>query len=79
MKFDVLFFGATADAVGSRELEVSVEKATTAKSLIEQLSQQHPALTNQRLLFAINEQYADPDTTLSEGDELAVFTAVSGG
>lgn len=79
MKFDVLFFGATADAVGSRGLEVSVETPTTARSLIEQLSQQHPALAKHKLLFAVNEQYANPDTCLTEGDELAVFTPVSGG
>lgn len=75
----ILFFGAVADAVGSRELEVSVDEIATAKSLIDRLSQQHPSLAKHRLLVAINEQYADLDSTLTAGDKLAIFTAVSGG
>lgn len=75
----VLFFGATADAVGSRELEVMTEETTSAKSLIHQLSQQHPALAKHKILIAVNEEYADADTILNDGDEVAVFTAVSGG
>ena len=79
MKIAVLFFGATADAVGSRELELAVDETPTAKSLIDQLSKDHPALAKHKLLIAVNEEYADPDTILDDGDELALFTAVSGG
>ncbi|MEQ1763026.1 MAG: MoaD/ThiS family protein [Pyrinomonadaceae bacterium] len=75
----VLFFGATADAVGSRELEFSIDETTTANFLIVLLSQQHPALATHRLLVAVNEEYADADTVLTDGDEIAIFTAVSGG
>ena len=79
MLLKLLFFGATADAVGSRELELTTDEAATAKSLIDQLSKNHPALSNHKLLIAVNEEYADADTTLSDGDEIALFTAVSGG
>ena len=79
MTIRALFFGATADAIGSRRLELAVEKTTTAKSLIDQLSKDHPALANHKLLIAVNEEYADADTILSDGDEIALFTAVSGG
>lgn len=75
----VLFFGATADAVGSRELDLATVETTTAQSLINQLSQQHPALAKHKLLIAVNEEYADADTILNDGDEIAIFTAVSGG
>lgn len=79
MKIAVLFFGATADAVGARELELAASAKTAAKSLIDQLSKDHPALAKHKLLIAVNEEYADPDTILNDGDELALFTAVSGG
>lgn len=79
MDVTVLFFGAIADAVGSRELELTTDETTTAKSLIDQLSQQHPALGKHKLLIAVNEEYADADTALNDGDEVALFTAVSGG
>jgi molybdopterin converting factor subunit 1 len=76
---NVLFFGATADAVGSRELELTVEESATVGSITDHLSQQHPTLAKHQLLIAVNEEYADPDTVLNDGDELALFTAVSGG
>ena len=79
MSVKVLFFGATADAVGSREIELATEERSTAESLIEQLSQKHPALARHKLLIAVNEEYADPYTILNDGDEVALFTAVSGG
>ncbi|MDI1240355.1 MAG: MoaD/ThiS family protein [bacterium] len=79
MKVTVLFFGATADTVGSRELEIRADEAATAKSIIDQLSKDHPALAKHKLLIAINEEYADPDTLLKDGEEVALFTAVSGG
>jgi len=75
----VLFFGATADAVGSRELELGIEETASAKSLLDQLSQQHPSLAKHKLLIAVNEEYAAADTILNDGDEIAIFTAVSGG
>jgi molybdopterin converting factor subunit 1 len=79
MLINLLFFGATADTVGSRELELSIDEATTAGAIIAQIAQTHPALTNHKLLIAINEEYADADAILNEGDEIAIFTAVSGG
>lgn len=79
MTVNVLFFGATADAVGSRELEVQVDESATAKSIIDQLSKTHPTLANQKLLIAVNKEYAAADTILNDGDEIALFTAVSGG
>ena len=54
-------------------------QTTTAKSIIEQLSHQHPSLAKYKLLIAVNEEYADADTVLNDGDEIAIFTAVSGG
>lgn len=79
MSVKVLFFGATADVVGSRELELAVDENTAAGSLISDLTQQHPALAKHKLLIAINEEYADADTILNDGDNVALFTAVSGG
>ena len=79
MTVKLLFFGSTADAVGSRELEMPSDQETTAKSLVDQLSQRHPALASHKLLIAVNEEYVDADSTLNDGDEIAIFTAVSGG
>jgi len=38
-----------------------------------------PNLENGRFLFALNQEYATPGTRVADGDELAIFTPVSGG
>ena len=79
MKVRVLFFGATADAVGEREVELPILDRDTASDLVNRLTADYPALMNHKLLLAINEEYVSPGTGLRDGDNLAVFTAVSGG
>jgi molybdopterin converting factor small subunit len=79
MAINVLFFGATADVTGSRELKIEVPTDRKARSAFDGVLNKYPALASHRLLFSINQQYASGDETLRDGDELAVFTAVSGG
>jgi sulfur-carrier protein len=75
----VLFFGATAAAVGTRESPLDTGDNATAGAAMSSLIERHPALARHKLLFAVNEEYADAQTPLADGDTLAVFTAVSGG
>ena len=79
MKVQVLFFGATAETVGEREIEIDLEKDTKATAAFKKIVSSYPKLQNHSLLFAVNQEYADGGKTIKEGDELAVFTAVSGG
>ena len=79
MKVNVLFFGATADVVGARELETAVSETAVASEVINHLTEQHPNLRDHKLLFAVNEEYVAQDTRLRDGDQLAIFTPVSGG
>ena len=79
MKVSVLFFGATADAVGEREIEIDLEDETKAENVFRQILQKFPQLQKHSLLFAINQEYSNGDELIRNGDELAVFTAVSGG
>ena len=75
----VLFFGATADVVGGREMEVELADGVRASDALTVITRQFPALTRHSLLFAVNQEYAKGDEVIGESDELAVFTAVSGG
>ncbi|MBA2378019.1 MAG: MoaD/ThiS family protein [Blastocatellia bacterium] len=75
----ILFFGATADAVGKREIEIDLVDGATVGGVLEQLKQANPGLGKHKLLFALNEVYVERETEIKEGDTLAVFTAVSGG
>jgi|RhiMethySRZTD1v2_1073278.scaffolds.fasta_scaffold1592244_2 molybdopterin synthase sulfur carrier subunit len=75
----ILLFGATADAAGSREFDINIDGDASVEAILESLKMDHPPLSRLRLITAVNEEYADVTTMLNDGDELAIFTAVSGG
>ena len=79
VKISVLFFGATADETGKRSLELPIAQGFTSGAAFDQVLANFPGLSHHRLLFAVNQQYVSKDTVLNDGDELAIFTAVSGG
>jgi molybdopterin synthase sulfur carrier subunit len=79
MRLKVLFFGATADITGQRRIEVAIEPATTASEVSKNLITEYPRLASHKLHISLNEQYATGDEIVRDGDELAIFTAVSGG
>lgn len=78
-RIKVFFFGAIADAAGTREVELPIDQYTTAESLLDRLCRTYPMLNNRKLLIAVNEKYEDSNHTLKGGDQIAVFTPVSGG
>lgn len=75
----ILFFGATADAAGARDETLELDEASKVADAVNTLLDRHPRLSGHKLLIAVNEEYVAADTALNDGDELAVFTAVSGG
>jgi sulfur-carrier protein len=78
-KVSVLFFGQTAEIVGLREVEMSFDESTTASFAFADIVKKYPKLSDNKLLFAVNQTYANGDEVIQNGDELAIFTAVSGG
>ncbi len=74
----VLFFGATADIVGARELAFDAE-GRSATELLQMIVGAHPRLSSHRLLISVNQEFASNETRVDDGDEVAIFTAVSGG
>jgi len=79
IKVNVLFFGATADAVGEREVEFNFAADTKSATAFDEIKSRYPRLNDHKLLFAVNQEYANGSEPINDGDELAVFTAVSGG
>jgi len=77
----VLFFGAARDAVGANQMDLALEAPATVSSAFQSLKERFEKLERfgRSLLFAVNQEYATPDTQLKENDELAVFPPVSGG
>ena len=79
MKILVLFFGATANTVGERSIEMSLPDGATSNTVFEQIKDKFPKLNSLKLHYSLNETYATDDEILRDGDEIAIFTAVSGG
>jgi molybdopterin converting factor small subunit len=79
MWVDVAFFGAVADAAGSREIVVEVPDTSTVTDVLSRLSPQLQKYRGKKLLHAVNEEYVDENAPLHDGDKLAVFAPVSGG
>ena len=77
----VLFFGAARDAVGHEHIEFSCPGNFTVGEAFQRVLSEHPALNRfgKSLLLAVNQEYADQNRELHNGDELAIFPPVSGG
>jgi molybdopterin converting factor subunit 1 len=77
----VLFFGAARDAVGQAEVDFVLQGTPTAESAFAAVMKKFPDLARfgRSLLFAVNQEYAQADREVHNGDELAVFPPVSGG
>ena len=60
-------------------MEIEVGPGATSGDAFEKVFLQYPRLLSHKLLFAVNQEYSDRSELLKENDELAVFTAVSGG
>ena len=75
----VLFFGQTAEIVGARELEIPLKQEVKANEAFVEILEKYPRLKENKLLFAINQEYSNGDELIKNTDELAIFTAVSAG
>ncbi len=77
----LLFFGATAETVGLRRTEIEFPSNTYACDALQSIKSAYPKLeaSHDALLFSINQEYANGNELIADGDELAIFTPVSGG
>jgi molybdopterin converting factor subunit 1 len=81
MRIQILLFAVYRDVTGIRELTVDVAAGTDALGALAELrSRDHRfAALPDRPAIAVNREYADLETQLHEGDELALIPPVAGG
>ena len=79
IEIEILLFGAIADALGASRIRKSVSTEMNASEFLARLKDEYPNLAKHKLLISINQEYATGDETIRDGDEVAIFTAVSGG
>jgi molybdopterin converting factor subunit 1 len=81
MSIRVLFFASLADITGIHETFVDSSAFSDIKSIFAGFTRQFPTLEAHRssTLCALNSEFAKPETTVKDGDEVAFFPPVSGG
>ena len=77
MSIKVLFFASLRETLNMAEANVAANLAPDVQR-VWQLSTQNKPLPN-NILIAVNQQYADLQTAVSAGDEVAFFPPVTGG
>lgn len=77
----VKLFARVREICGSEELAVTLPAGADAASCFDELAARHPRLggLRDRLLVAVNEEYADWERSLAEGDVVSFIPPVSGG
>lgn len=80
-EIDVRFFGQCKQLTGVERLRLRLPEPSSVQAVLALLYERYPSLTKlaDRLLVAVNEQYAPLDASVVDGDTVAVFTPVSGG
>jgi molybdopterin converting factor subunit 1 len=81
MSIRVLFFASLADIVGTREVHLNASDFTDVNSVYNRFAEDFPLLEARRssALFALNSEFAHPNSPIHDGDEVAFFPPVSGG
>ncbi len=81
MKLKILFFGITRDLTDTSEAVLEVKEVSiNLRDLKKILQKKYPNLTDLDMYaFAVNEEYANPETVLKDNDVVAVIPPVSGG
>jgi molybdopterin synthase catalytic subunit len=81
MRITVLFFGMLKDLVGRSQEELDVPEGASLETVFGHYASQFPKLREMAgsVVIARNQEFADPETLVGDGDEVALMPPVSGG
>jgi molybdopterin converting factor subunit 1 len=80
MVLNILTFGIARDIIGSSTFDFTVTEGATVADLKQALLEKYPRFqTLASLMIAVNAEYGQEGTILSEKDEIALIPPVAGG
>jgi len=81
LKVTILLFARPREVLGTSRLELEVGEGSTVASIFDELCRREPRLAGMRpmLRCAVDQEYAEWDTALHEGAELALIPPTAGG
>ena len=81
MHLDVIFFALYRERAGRNRLPLDLPNGATVADLTAEVRRQFPGLAppDVKIVVAVNTEYAEPDLTLHDGDEVCLIPPVSGG
>lgn len=77
MSIRVRYFANLRELIGRAEEELPAENIQTVADVLSSISQDRALPEN--ILHSVNMDYAEPDTPVKDGDEVAFFPPVTGG
>ena len=81
MELSVRFFALYRERAGCSLTQFTVPQDSTVADLVAAVRERYPRLAppDVEIVVAVNEEYAEPDVSLSPGDEVCLIPPVSGG
>ena len=81
MQVKVLYFGVLSETIKETGSSLQVEEGTTVGRLRDRVVERYAAVEDRLrgAMVAVNQDYAEDDRLLAEGDEVAFIPPVSGG
>ena len=81
MRVQVLFFGQLRDLTGRSAETLPLADRATLRDVLQHYSDKYPSIHKlaSSLALSVNQEYASSDTSLRDGDEVALLPPVSGG
>lgn len=74
----ILLFAHLQEAIGESELRVDLSGHTVGQIKV-WMENHYPKLSLQQMMAAVNEEFAEDEAILNEGDTLAFIPPISGG
>jgi len=81
LKVNILYFSSIKDRLKKSGETLEIKEGTTVSELINLLKEKYPQISQllNSVMVAVNEEYAEENTPLKDGDTVALIPPVSGG